>query len=291
MSTSSDSRAAKKILRKEVSSRLPNLSESHLAAQSLAAQEIILSLPQYHDAKRIGIYLSMPVREARTDLLVTRALAEGKAVFVPYIHTSSPSLATPAASPTTDTNAIPAVEGECRQVGGAAKAGGKVKAKAKEMAMLRLASLAEYRSLPRDGWGIPSLHPGGVEGRENAVGGVGLSPLAAPASPSLASDTNADLAPEAQVGVPAHAGLDLIVVPGVAFDEGFGRLGHGAGFYDRYLTRHYGGDGGRRTPFLVGMCLAEQVVPLGRIQMEAWDWSVDAVAVGDGRLLRDGEGP
>jgi len=32
-------------------------------------------------------------------------------------------------------------------------------------------------------------------------------------------------------------GLDLIVVPGVAFDRNGGRMGYGAGFYDRYFEK------------------------------------------------------
>ena len=38
--------------------------------------------------------------------------------------------------------------------------------------------------------------------------------------------------------------------------------------------------------FAVGLCLAEQLLPAGQeIPTTADDWIVDAVAVGDGRLL------
>ncbi|KAK5138200.1 hypothetical protein LTR08_004895 [Meristemomyces frigidus] len=247
---STDARAAKNALRTSIKPTLATLSAPALAHQSRTAQALIAALPQYRAAQRISIYLSMPTREAQTDALLRQAFADGKDVFVPYIHAP----------------AAPATSSEA----GTEKAR---KGKGKVMAMLRLHSIAELSALDRDAWGIPTLPAPSLHQRDNALGGSGPAPL----THDVESEST------------SARGLDLIVVPGVAFDPSGARVGHGAGFYDSFLTRCCA-DGEGRRPYLVGLCLAEQMLPLGEIAMQAWDWRVDVVAVGDGRLLECGEG-
>ena len=105
----------------------------------------------------------------------------------------------------------------------------------KVMDLLRLNSESEYDGLSKDAWGIPSLSADSVEDRENAMGGKGLT---------LAGDQITDSVSEGNAG-----GLDLVVVPAVAFDTNLDRLGHGAGFYDAFLTR-FCSQGKRAKPYL-----------------------------------------
>lgn len=91
----------------------------------------------------------------------------------------------------------------------------------KTMEMLALSSLEDLESLEHDSWGIPKLSKASVPERQNALGGFGRS-----------KDTSSEEADHA-------AGLDLILLPGMAFDSSNGRLGHGKGFYDHFLQKYW----------------------------------------------------
>ena len=73
--------------------------------------------------------------------------------------------------------------------------------KARDMAMVEAFSMADIAEFPRSNWDI--AEPPRDDSRADAL----------------------------------DARVDLVVVPGVAFDCDNGRLGHGAGFYDNWLAR------------------------------------------------------
>ncbi len=71
--------------------------------------------------------------------------------------------------------------------------------------------------------------------------------------------------PEAQRVEPS--GVDLAVIPGVAFDEKGNRLGHGKGFYDRLLSR--------LNCVKIGVAYDGQIYR--EIETDVWDQKVDFV--------------
>ena len=78
------------------------------------------------------------------------------------------------------------------------------------MDMVSLSSLGDYETLQPDAWGIPSVSHDSVSERRRCL-----------PSPDQEGEE-----------------LDLVILPGVAFDEGGRRLGHGRGFYDLFLNRY-----------------------------------------------------
>lgn len=104
------------------------------------------------------------------------------------------------------------------------------------MQMVKLHSINDYETLSLTKWNIkqPSLS----EQRENAL---------------------------------ETGGLDLILIPGVAFSETGARLGHGKGYYDNFLTQ----------------CIEKQDMPPRTVALAFREQMVDDVPVTDHDILID----
>ncbi|KAF9950138.1 hypothetical protein BGZ72_008140 [Mortierella alpina] len=106
------------------------------------------------------------------------------------------------------------------------------------MDMVKIESWEDFLALPKNSWNIPE--PTFDQVRENAL------------------DTS--------------RGLDLIVMPGLAFDRTGTRLGHGKGYYDNYLVKAnaYNHSIGRPPVATVALALTEQIVdaPLPRCETD-----------------------
>ncbi|KAF0699463.1 Aste57867_9970 [Aphanomyces stellatus] len=117
-----------------------------------------------------------------------------------------------------------------------------------DMLMLRVESEADIESFPKSKWNIPEpalLLPSGLA-RLNAL------------------DT---------------LDVDLIIVPGVAFDASCNRLGHGKGYYDSFFER-YAAKADGHLPATVGIALALQLVD--SVPTSAHDRVLDMVVTPNG---------
>lgn len=147
----------------------------------------------------------------------------------------------------------------------------------KIMDMVKLKGLEDYERLERDSWGIPTVTEDTVSGRERILG-------------ESEKDGKAQLS----------NGLDLVLMPGVAFDlEGqpavIRRLGHGKGFYDYFLHRyrsHYGRglfeNAAERPPLQeFGLALEEQFLQDKNLSvpMGPHDSILAGLVVGNGEVL------
>lgn len=98
-----------------------------------------------------------------------------------------------------------------------------------DLVMMELPNLDTIESFPLSKWGIP--------------------------------EPTKDMVSNAPDGT--YSGLiDLVLVPGVAFDRTGGRIGHGKGYYDCFIDRLCveNSKQGKPAPTLVGIALEEQIV-------------------------------
>lgn len=105
------------------------------------------------------------------------------------------------------------------------------------MDMVSLHSQEDFEKLEADSWGIPTPSESSIEGRKRCLGRKDIDPQAAEGSEG------------------GMHGLDVVVMPGMAFDRRLARLGHGKGYYDFFLARYKRSLGasagpGSRMPFL-----------------------------------------
>lgn len=78
--------------------------------------------------------------------------------------------------------------------------------------------------------------------------------------------------------------LDLILLPGVAFSQIGGRLGHGMGYYDKYLHTYF-----NRFPdsaqinktLLIGLGFKEQIVDDDQLPLDKFDYPLDIILTSD----------
>ncbi len=69
--------------------------------------------------------------------------------------------------------------------------------------------------------------------------------------------------------------IDIVIVPGIAFDKSGSRLGRGGGFYDRFLLH-------ARPPISIGVAFEEQII--NRVALEPHDQPLTLIAT-PSRLL------
>lgn len=84
---------------------------------------------------------------------------------------------------------------------------------------------------------------------------------------------------------PPLENVDLIFVPGVAFDRKGFRVGYGKGYYDKFLLE--AGYGQRQHLFIIGIALQMQII--SEIPKESWDIPVGAIFTETNYFRTNGE--
>ncbi|KAK1745534.1 5-formyltetrahydrofolate cyclo-ligase [Skeletonema marinoi] len=83
--------------------------------------------------------------------------------------------------------------------------------------------------------------------------------------------------PTTNSNVATPGDIDLLIVPGLAFDCNLHRLGQGKGYYDRFIAKMNAATDTEKKMLLVGVCLEEQFLKDGTIPISDHDFIMDMV--------------
>ncbi|XP_027200523.1 methenyltetrahydrofolate synthetase [Dermatophagoides pteronyssinus] len=204
---------SKRLLRKEIATRIGQLSVDEIHRQSQIIHEILFEMIEFKQSKRIGLYLSMEDKEIDTLPILKQCLQSNKQCFVPRYSPDNPN-----------------------------------------MQMLKINNWHDYEQMP-------------------------IEPKYRIKQPDLidsTATTKTTRSDAMQTG-----GLDLILVPGVAFTNDGLRLGHGKGYYDRWLDQcrqrqqmanenHH-----HQYPLTIGLAFDQQIVD--QIPVTEFDIRIDRI--------------
>ena len=210
----------KKQLRQLVRAKLKQIDKETIHYQSQQVWHKLVALPQYQNAKSIGLFLSMPKGEIDTDFILKHAMNHQKIIYVPEVGKNFELAEMELVQVIVDSTNN---QDEKKEI--------------------------FHTTWPRNKWGIPEPPPS--------------MPL-----------------------ITAKPGdIDLLVVPGLAFDRDGNRCGQGKGYYDRFIERMFdNGGNSHKKPYLVAVGLQAQLVD-ETIPMAEYDRRMDMVLLPDETIL------
>jgi 5-formyltetrahydrofolate cyclo-ligase len=80
-----DMQARKQALRKEIRGRVRALTDEEVSEQSEKVWEKLFQLPEYQSAKSVGLFLSMPTNEIKTETALRHCVESNKIIYVPEV--------------------------------------------------------------------------------------------------------------------------------------------------------------------------------------------------------------
>ena len=193
-----------------------------LTTQSNSVFKKLFTLPQYQAAKSVGFFLSMPNYEIQTKSAIQQIVYEdGKVLYVPKVGLDFEECDMDLIRCDTTTASATNAAASSNKSGSGEESGS-----TEESAMF-------YDNWPRNKWGIPE------------------PPLPSSITTTTTNNTNIN------DGIAKPGDIDLLIVPGLAFDSNGHRLGQGKGYYDRFIAKMRCQEKEKK-PLLVGVCLEEQ---------------------------------